>query len=237
MFWQEKPDEKSFEVSDDVVDLSFKLECKALPMDHAWALSSALLESAPWLAHSERTAIHLIHGAESGNGWLRPEETDGALIHLSRRTRFTLRLERENLDRAGELVGMQLDIAGHPLIINNFKQQLLLPQDTIFSRYIRTDAGLSEDDFLYQVAPLIEAQGIRIKKMLGGRQHVFQTPDGPLTTRSLMLSDLEKEESIRLQQRGIGDDQLMGMGIFLPHKGVAAVKNLNDDLPQLPDQD
>jgi CRISPR-associated protein Cas6 len=232
MFWQEKPEEKNFEISDEVVDLCFKLQCKTLPLDHAWSLSGALLDAAPWLKSSAHSAIHLIHGAESGNGWIRPDNTDNEWLHLSRRARFTLRLHRDKIALADDLVGLKLHIDGHPLTLGEFKQQSLVPQTTIFSRYIVTDKALSEDEFLHQIAPLIQAQGINIRKMMAGLTHSFNMPEGKLLTRSLMLSDLEKEESIRLQQNGIGDKQLMGMGIFLPHKGIAAVKELNDELPQ-----
>ncbi len=233
MYWQEKSEEKSFEVTDEVLDLCFKMECKSLPLDHAWSLSTALTNAAPWLLNSEFTSIHLIHGAESGNGWMRPENAEHEVLHLSRRARFTLRLHRDNIDQAAStLSGLSLDIAGHALKIKEFKTQLLVPQTTIFSRYIVTRPELDEDAFLNQVAPLIEAQGIKIRKMMGGLAHTFSSPDGPLTTRSLMLSDLEKEESIRLQQNGVGEHQLYGMGIFLPHKGISAVKELNEELPQ-----
>ena len=232
MFWQEKPKDKSFEASNDVVDLCFKLECKTLPLDHAWALSSVLNDVAPWLRNTKHSAIHLIHGAESGNGWIRPDNPENEVLHLSHRTRFTLRLHRNNLAQAEELIGLKLDIDGHPLHIKEFKLQLLVPHTTVFSRYIVTPGELGEDDFLNLVAPHIQAQGIHIKKMMGGLPHTFKTPQGSLTTRSLMLSDLEKEESIRLQQNGIGDHQLLGMGVFLPHKDIAAVKELNEELPQ-----
>lgn len=232
MYWQEKSEEKTFDVTDEVIDLCFKMECKSLPLDHAWSLSSALTQAVPWLRSSRNTAIHLVHGAESGNGWMRPDNTENEVLHLSRRARFTLRLHRDNIERASKLGGLSLNIDGHPLTIKTFKPQLLVPQATIFSRYIITRPEIDEDAFLDQVAPLIESQGIQIRKMMGGLPHTFKTPDGPLTTRSLMLSDLDKEESIRLQQNGIGEYQLYGMGIFLPHKGIAAVKELNEELPQ-----
>lgn len=232
MYWREKSEEKTFDVTDEVIDLCFKMECKTLPLDHAWSLSSALTQAAPWLRSSPNTAIHLVHGAESGNGWMRPDNPENQLLHLSRRARFTLRLHRDYIEQASELSGLSLNIDGHPLIIKMFKPQLLVPQTTIFSRYIITRAEFDEDAFLNQVAPKIEAQGIQIRKMMGGLPHVFNAPDGPLTTRSLMLSDLDKEESIRLQQNGIGEHQLYGMGIFLPHKGIAAVNELNEELPQ-----
>ena len=44
-------------------------------------------EELPWMVDEPQAGIHLIHGAESGNGWIRPQEPDALLI-LSRRTRF-----------------------------------------------------------------------------------------------------------------------------------------------------
>ena len=63
MYWKEKSEEKTFEVTDEVIDLSFKIKCKSLPLDHAWALSHALTEAQPWLKGHKHIAIHLIHGA------------------------------------------------------------------------------------------------------------------------------------------------------------------------------
>ena len=48
-------------------------------------------------------------------------------------------------------------------------------------------------------------------------------------TRSLMLAELQPEESIRLQEDGLGPLRHMGCGIFIPHKGIEAVKKTVDD--------
>ena len=77
--------------------------------------------------------------------------------------------------------------------------------------------------FLNQAAELLNDQGIKVKKMMSGRAHVLRTPDGELQTRSLMIDGLEIEESIFLQQHGLGDGRLLGCGLFLPHKGIDAV--------------
>ncbi|MDH3609566.1 MAG: hypothetical protein OEQ24_10045 [Gammaproteobacteria bacterium] len=42
-------------------------------------------------------------------------------------------------------------------------------------------------------------------------------------TRSLMIDGLKIEESIYLQQRGLGEGRLVGCGLFMPHKGIEAV--------------
>ena len=65
--------------------------------------------------------------------------------------------------------------------------------------------------------------------MLPGKITVIDTPDGPLATRSLMLADLSAEESLRLQQRGLGHGRYFGCGLFIPYKGIKAVKRQTDD--------
>ncbi len=80
MFWQDQEDKKQkFVVPDNVVDLSFKVQCKQLPLDHAHALSQTIQQALPWFAEEPQAGIHLIHGAESGNGWIRPQDPDAIL--------------------------------------------------------------------------------------------------------------------------------------------------------------
>jgi hypothetical protein len=43
-----------------------------------------------------------------------------------------------------------------------------------------------------------------------------------------MVAELEPEQSIRLQQTGLGEGRTFGCGIFLPHKGIKAVKQEDD---------
>ncbi len=126
--------------------------------------------------------------------------------------------------------GTEIDIAGHSLKLGKFKQQMLIPQTTLFSRYVESPAEQSDDEFLQLAAEQIQALGIQIHKMLSGHEHVFNTPNGKLHTRKLMIADLGKEESIKLQQSGIGQHQLRGIGLFLPHKGINPVSDLNEDL-------
>ena len=101
MQWQEKTDEADFIVPDDVVDLSFRIDCAQLPPDHAWLLYRALERALPWLQQEPRAAVHSIFGAASGNGWVRPADVPGELLQLSRRTRLSLRLPKAPGCRGG----------------------------------------------------------------------------------------------------------------------------------------
>jgi len=225
MYWSDDNDKSpEFKISDDVVDLAFRVDCPTLPLDHAHALSSALQQQLPWLQEEAHAGVHLIHGAASGNGWFRPQDTQDALLHLSRRTRMRLRLPRHRLDDARQLSGEKLDIDGHPLRIGASEVFLLSSLPTLFARYVITRADVDEAEFLQQAADQLQSMDINCRKMLGGISHILAFPDAPVVTRSLMVADLEPEQSVHLQQVGLGEGRTFGCGLFLPHKGIKAVK-------------
>lgn len=232
MYWQDQENkEKQVVVPDDVIDLTFKVQCKQLPLDHAYALSQTIQQALPWFAQEAKAGLHLIHGAESGNGWIRPQEPD-ALLSLSRRTRFALRLPKHRVQDAHVLVGKNLSVGGYDLMLSQPNEKPLSPLTTIFSRYIATpNIGNSiedEEGFLNQTAVLLKQEGIQVKKMMSGRAHVLRMPDEDLPTRSLMIDGLRVEESIFLQQHGLGKGRKMGCGLFIPHKGIDAVGQIQE---------
>ena len=229
MYWNEdKEQQPEFVVPDDVVDLAFKFSGPTLPLDHAHALSAELLSVLPWLAEEVHAGVHLIHGAASGNGWYRPEDPSTELLHLSRRSRMRLRVPSYRLDDARELTGNTLDVAGHAIEVGEATVYKLSSLSTLFARYVITDAAVDEGEFLKQAAEQLQDLEISARKMLGGIAHSMQFPDGPVHTRSLMVAELEPEQSVRLQQIGLGPGRTYGCGLFLPHKGIKPVKQDND---------
>ena len=224
MLWEEQPDKATpYTVPDKIVDLAFRTQCRSLPLDHAYALSQALHKALPWLTEEDAAGVHLIHGAESGNGWIRPEDPLHDVLYLSKRTRFTLRLPKHRVEDAKQLVGQALDVDGNTLTLGPATVRLLSPLTTIFARYVAADDIDDDEAFLAHALTLLEGMGIRVKKIMSGRKHVMRTPDNEIPTRSLMLAELEVEHSIKLQQQGLGPWRKLGCGLFLPHKGIEAV--------------
>jgi len=223
MYWQEKDDQREFRVPDDIQDVAFRIHCPRLPLEHAFALSTALHEALPWLADEERAGIHLIHGAESGNGWMRPENPETELLHLPRRARMTLRLPKERIDDAKGLTGTVLDIDGFRLEVGEAAVKPLSDVPTIFARYVADEQDAGEEAFLERIAGEMGALGIAVRKLMCGRVHRLRTPDGDIVARSVMVADLDKRDSVLLQQRGVGPHRKLGCGLFLPHKGIAPV--------------
>jgi CRISPR-associated protein Cas6 len=233
MFWEEEKDEHSpYVVPDDVVDLVYSINCRCLPLDHAYSFSVAMRAALPWMDEEPRAGIHLIHGAESGNGWIRPEDTDNALLHLSRRARMTLRVPKHRIEDARALTGQSLDIDGHALEVGPSRVKLFSTLPTQFARYVVVPDGISHEDeaaFMAAAEEQLRALEIKVRKMLCGRAHALQHPEGDLYTRSLMLADLEVDEAVSLQQHGIGSHRKMGCGLFMPHKGIKAVHEMTAD--------
>lgn len=228
MYWQEDEQPRPHAIPDDILDISFGIDCRVLPVDHAWALSQALQHTLPWLVEEPAAGLHLIHVAASGNGWVRPESDAEGLLYLSKRTRLTLRLPRSRVQEAEALAGATLDVGGHPLVVGKSSTRPLAHSATLFSRYVLSRAEQSEEDFLHAVAAMLAKLDIPARKLVAGRPHQFRTPHGTAVTRSLMVADLDFDASIRLQQRGLGEDRKLGFGLFIPHKGIAPVKRADE---------
>ncbi len=227
MYWQEHKPAEEFVVPDDVADAVFAISCRSLPVDHAWALSQAIQAALPWFAGEPDAGLHVIHGADSGNGWMRPEDPQ-ALLHLSQRTRLALRLPKHRLADAEVLLGRTLDVAGHALRVDKLSLRPLSRITTLFSRHVVTGAGDDEPGFLKTAVEQLGALGITPVKMLCGKRTTVATPAGTLYTRSLMLADLAVEEAVRLQQRGLGPERKLGCGLFIPHKDINEVRRKSE---------
>ncbi len=219
MYWQEEVNEDHYVVPDTVVDLVFKIKCRTLPVDHAWPLSEAIHSALPWFADTPQAGLHLIYGADSGNGWERPSEGEETL-YLSRRTPLILRLPRERVDDAMQLNGMTLDIDGNSLEIGESHTRLLGMTTTLYSRHVLSEVEQDEDAFVQQAVEILRTLNLRFKKVLCGMGTSFASPEDPLVTRSLMVAGLSLDDAVTLQEQGIGPLRSRGFGLFVPHKTV-----------------
>ena len=219
MFWQEEVDEEHFVASGAVLDLLFKMKCNTLPVDHAWSLSEAIREELPWFGEEPQAGLHLIHGADSGNGWERPQGGED-LLYLSRRTRLVLRLPEHRVEDARTLQGKTLQIQDNQLEVGDSHTRSLATTTTLYCRHLVTETEMEEDEFMGLAVEKLKAMNIRFKKILCGKSKAFATPDGDLPTQSLMVAGLTLEDSITLQQHGLGPHRNRGFGLFVPHKTV-----------------
>ncbi len=237
-YWQE-PDELNIpESSAAVVDVLFNLIGRSLPVDHVAELAQAILTHVPWLANESCGGIHSIHVAGSQNGWERPTVNSNQPLMLSRRTKLIIRIPQVRAAALQAALAHQtLTIANLPLTIGDSKTRLLSSETTLFARAVvdetlttalRSNSSLTIDQpetaFLDWAAGALTALNIHIRKALCGKLTMIGLSNGEqLATRSLLLANLSRDETLRLQQYGLGTHRMLGCGLFLPHKSIAAL--------------
>ena len=223
MLWQEDEDFVTpSTTTQTVVDIAFNIQCRMLPVDHAWALSQAIQHALPWFNEEPQAGLHLIYVTEEGNGWYRPDEKD-SLIYLSRRTKLMLRIPEHRTKDTQMLTERTLDIGSYALKVGKSTIKALHPSPVLFARHVLSQVDVSEEAFLSQAIAELANINVQCRKALCGKNRYFSTPQGELLTRSLMIADLLPQESMSLQQYGLGDAKHMGCGLFVPHKDIKAV--------------
>ena len=227
MFWREEDETKpEFKVPEEVYDLVFSLRGSRLHIDHAHALAEAL-QGRLKANTCRRIGVHGVHLAGSGNGWNRPEHSD-AELPLSRRTRLAIRVHRDDHEEVVGLARQSLQLGAQQLQLGDSSIRKLSSLGCLYARAVSCDREQSESDFLEQVATMLQQLGIDVSKMICGRSGEIRRTDEPLFTRALLVADLSPEESVTLQQQGLGEDRLLGCGLFVPHKGIDAVYSMQE---------
>lgn len=192
------------------VDVSFEVRGSVVPRDHAYSLFRALAERLEWLDAEPGAGVHPIHGTASASGD----------IFLGHRARLVLRLGAERAEQALGLAGAKLDV-GSGLEVGPGRIRELMPYATQYSHFVST--GLADEaDFLRGAAELLKVAGIPCG-LICGRARVARTPAGEVRGFSLLLHGLTMEQSIAVQEAGLGEARKLGCGIFVPHKSLAAV--------------
>jgi CRISPR-associated protein Cas6 len=222
VYWQDDEDAvEGFRVPDDVVDVVFKMSGSRLVVDHAQSLAHAICEKLPDISHRQ-IGIHRIRVGSSGNGWNSPAEAE-AIMQLSRRTRLVMRIHKDVYQQVLQLCDSELEIEGEQLKLGTSSVRKLSSITTLFCHGIVSDQAQAESDFLDDMASALEVMNIKVKKMICGTTQSIRSDQGSIFTRALMVAGLTPEESVELQQCGIGTGRLIGCGLFLPHRGIDAV--------------
>jgi CRISPR-associated protein Cas6 len=227
VFWNDENEQKlPLDAPEDVFDIVFKLGGKCLDIDHAYDLSQALSQIIPEEFYLQ-LGVHQIRMAESGNGWNRPMNS-GSVMQLSRRAKLVIRADLNSRDAVVKISGKTLKLGAQQINIGESSIRKLSMLGTLFSHAITCEESLSEEHFLAEVARQLESLNISVSKMICGRTGLIRTDSENIFTRSLMIADLKPDESVRLQKQGIGEGRNLGCGIFVPHKGIDAVYNVQE---------
>lgn len=189
------------------VDVAFRLTGNAVPVDHGYALYSALSRILPALHSSPSWAVHRIRGNYTGPGEL-------ALDHKSK---LTLRAPTFDLPELMHLVGKPLDVGGRSLRIG---VPTVLPLRSVANlrAHLCTIKGFTEPEpFAEALRRQLTAMGVceQVDVALGQRR-VLNIKGKRVVGFALAVGGLSADESLDLQVKGVGGRRRFGCGVFVP---------------------
>jgi CRISPR-associated protein Cas6 len=120
------------------VDLAFRLTGSKVPVDHGYALYSAISRVVPEIHEAKKIGVHPIRGTYSGNGELMLRES----------SRLVLRMESEQIGQFLTLAGKKLEIDSYSFRVGVPDVRVLLPRAALYSRLVTIKGFMEPDAFL-----------------------------------------------------------------------------------------
>ena len=187
------------------VDLAFRLTGSKVPVDHGYALYSAMSRLLPEIHGAKNNiGVHPIRGTYAGNGELMLRDS----------SRLVLRLESERIGEVLKLAGKRLEIDSYNLRVGIPEVRLLRPRASLYSRLVTIKGFMEASAFLEAAKRQLEKIGVKAEIQVGERR-TFRIKDKQVVGFEVAASELDAEDSLRLQEHGLGGRRHMGCGIFL----------------------
>jgi CRISPR-associated protein Cas6 len=204
-----------------VIDLSFVLVGTTIPLDHGYCLFSALCRVVPETHSNSRVGVHPIRGQQTAPG----------ALGLTRWSRLKIRLPAEQVAPFIAIAGKELDLDGHRVRVGIPQVDSLVPAPNLAARLVTFKHAVTPEAFEADVRRELDRMDIAGVPLLvpatnakfAGQplRRVLRIKDKRVVGYALRVSGLTGEESIRLQERGLGGRRRMGCGVFVPMKGIA----------------
>ena len=188
-----------------LIDLAFRLTGSAVPVDHGYALYAGLSRILPDIHTAKDIGVQPIRGIYSGNGTL----------HLADFSRLILRLPAEQIQAYLKLSGKRLELDEHPLSVGVPEVRTLRPVARLRTRLVTIKGFLQEDEFLAAAERQLAQLDIKGQAHLGARR-TFRIKDKQVVGFEMGVTQLTAEESLILQEHGLGGRRKMGCGVFVP---------------------
>ena len=214
-----------------VVDVSFALTGNTIPVDHGYALYGAVSRIIPAFhalseTETDQIGIHPIRGRLIGN-------REMALLPGSR---LSFRMPSERLIDILPLAGKTLALEANAITVGVPQANAIVPAATLISRLVLIKGYVEPEAFLGALRQRLDLFGIRGTCALvpRNRSRSFEGRCGteesrsPFVRRTLRIKDraivgfavtvsgLSAQESVLLQEHGLGGRRRMGCGIFVP---------------------
>lgn len=201
----------------------------SIPADHAYVLYGAICRLLPHLHEDESIGIHAV------NGRLAKDRT----LTLDRHSRLSFRIAADRIKELLPLSGRTLELDGEKIRIGVPSVFALLPAARLYSRLVIIKGFKEPDVFMKAAARQMDALDIKGRTHLIDSGSAMTANDGkkggthsPFLRRTLRIREktivgfavlvdgLSDEDSMNLQQNGLGGRRHFGCGLFVPVRNV-----------------
>jgi len=209
----------------DMVDVQFSLTGNVIPVDHGYALFSAVSK-----------IVSGLHGAKDfGSLHIRGTLVGDRMQLLTPQSSLTIRLPAEQVKEVIPLAGKVLVLGHYRIRVGVCRCKALVPSPSLYSRLVVIKGFMEPAPFFGAVQRQLKDLGIRGVPSLilrpdtadsnGGRAERRRSPFVRRTLRihdkevvgfALRVEGMEPKESVILQEKGIGGRRRFGCGIFVP---------------------
>src|SRR5581483_2963386 len=210
-----------------MIDVSFRISGVKVPSDHGYSLYSTLSRLLPNLHEAEWLSIHPINGFPAGDRTLR----------LSTEARLQLRLPPERLPFVLPLAGKRIVLSANG---SEFRISLgipevfeLRPASVLHSRCViiklsestKNKTHPDKETFVASAQTQLRERGINGEISIDDRRNerghdlarrVIHIKDQIIVGYAMRVAGLGDEDSLKLQERGLGGKHRMGCGVFVP---------------------
>jgi CRISPR-associated protein Cas6 len=200
--------EEDMEQNNPFINLHFQVIGKQVKVDHGFALHSAIGRVLTCFHDDEHTGVRLLRGRYVGDG----------LLDISPWAALIFRLQMSRISLYIPLAGKTLEVKGERLRVGVPKTSMLVPSVALYSHLVTTKNGQDEIRFREEIGRQMETLGVKGKFSVGNRR-TFQVHGKQVVGYSMLVDELTAEESVTLQERGLGGRRKMGCGFFEPWKG------------------
>lgn len=212
---------------DTVVDLEFPVRGETVPADHGYGLFGALCRVLPWVHDERGVGVHPLRGRLIG----------GRALALTPSSRLSVRLPASRIHEALPLAGQTLDLDGAPLRAGVPSIRPLRPVSALIGRLVVIKGFQEPGPFLDAARRQAEALGLGGRLSLVARSNAgslegatgrvagepirrtLRVRDKTIVGFALALTELTAEESLRVQEAGLGGRRRFGCGLFVPLRG------------------
>lgn len=211
-----------------VVDISFPINAldrtvPAIPADHGYAMYSALSRAIPWVHQREGIGVHPVRGTATRN----------RMLTLGGESELTLRLETQDIEQVLPLSGKTIELDHVLLHLGIPTVRSLVPAATLSSRLVVIKGALEPGSFQRSAEAQLGQLDVRGRISIpvraapaavgGGRpefagsplRRTLQIRDKVIAGYALVIAELTAEESVRVQEAGIGGRRKFGCGVFV----------------------